>query len=262
MQKLTFLVLLSSLILHRAHAGTTNVILGPGSNFNPSSITVNVGDTVHWDNSTGSGGFHNVAPNGGTEPAANGAGTGWTYDFTFNNPGAFAYFCQVHGLGMSGVVNVAPATTPTETPTASPSPTITATPTDVPPGSTATDTPTISETPTISPVSSATPSVTPTRTPGSPVIQFFGPGQDALLAPNPAKIGDPVCLFMDGAPAESTWSVYNSAVEKVATLRFGAGGRQCLDTANLAPGLYYIEVNATMPDASVRKLKRKAVLWR
>ncbi len=60
-----------------------------------SSITVNVGDTVHWDNSTASAGLHNVAPNGGTEPVANAAGDPWTYDYTFNNPGAFPYYLSV-----------------------------------------------------------------------------------------------------------------------------------------------------------------------
>ena len=249
-------------------AATSTVILGPGSSFNPNTITVNVGDTVHWDTSTGTGGFHNVAPNGGSEPVANSAGGGWTYDFTFNNPGAFAYFCQIHGLGMSGVINVAPApsntSTPTPTLTETPVVTVTSTVTDVPPGSSPTFTATISPTPTETPVVSATNTPTPscTKTPGTPVIQFFQGAKQPLLAPNPVKVGDPICLYMDAVPAESVWVIYNSAAERVARLSFGAKVYGCWDTTNFAPGLYYVDAQATLLDSSLKKTKQKVVLWR
>jgi plastocyanin len=100
--------------------GTTNVILGPGNTFNPETVTVSVGDTVHWDNSTPSGGFHSVSPAPScTEPMGNAPGSGWTYDYTFNHPGSFPYFCQVHGFAMTGVVDVS-GVAGTGTPTATP----------------------------------------------------------------------------------------------------------------------------------------------
>ncbi len=209
----------------RLNAATTTVVLGPGNSFNPSSITVNVGDTVHWDNSTGSGGFHNVAPNGGSEPVANSSNTGWTYDFTFNNPGAFPYFCQVHGGGMSGVVNVA-ATTPT-------------------PGTT----PTVGTTP------------TPGST-GTPPIKIFDQAPELLLAPNPQKLGAPVCLYSGFVPDTSHWNVYNTALERVASLDFSGAALQCWDTDKAAPGLYYVDVKWVLTDGRVKHSKQKVVLWR
>ena len=72
-----------------------------GNNYSPSSITVNVGDTVEW---RGDFSIHPlVSDNGlwGTE------GGGSTFSFTFNSPGTFDYHCQVHqALGMTGDVTV------------------------------------------------------------------------------------------------------------------------------------------------------------
>lgn len=226
-----------------ASAATTNVnVFNFG--FNPSSITVNVGDTVHWTNSSG---FHNVASNGGSEPAANASGSGWTYDYTFNTAGAFPYLCQVHGAGsMSGVVNVAPLTTPTETPT------VTVTPTDVPPGSTATITPTFSPTSTVS----------PTVTPGTPPVKLFDKSPELILAPNPQQIGAPVCLYSNATPQESHWNIYNTALERVASLDFVGPALQCWDTSKATPGLYYIDAKWTLADGGIKRVKQKVVLWR
>lgn len=228
--------------------------------FNPSSITVAVGDTVHW---TISSGFHNVAPNGGTEPAGNSPGSSWTYDYTFNNPGAFPYYCQVHGAAaMSGVVNVEPAPTATDTPSPSPTLTITETPTDVPVGSTVTDTPTFSPTATVSPTATPTRTVTATATPGSPGIQLFDHSPELILAPNPQQIGMPICLYSHSIPQESHWNVYNTLAERVASLDFSGPGLQCWDTSNVVPGLYYVDVKWTLANGGIKRVKQKVVLWR
>lgn len=88
--------------------------------FTPNSVTINVGDTVTFQNQ---GGVHNVvsdpgAPNtftcanGCVETGGNGipSGANWSAVVTFLNPGQTRYHCEVHGgpggLGMSGVVNV------------------------------------------------------------------------------------------------------------------------------------------------------------
>jgi plastocyanin len=198
-------------------AATTTVTLGPLNTFNPASITVNVGDTVHWDNSTASGGFHSVSPAPScTEPLGNSPGSGWTYDYTFNNPGAFAYFCQVHGLAMSGVVNVSGLPGP-GTPTATPS--------------------------------------------GGGPIHIFAGAHQPLLAPNPLKIGQSVCLYMDSPPAEGVWDVYNTASQRVSHLSFSGSGLQCWDSTGFAPGLYYVSAKATLADGSLKKVTQKVVLW-
>ena len=79
-----------------------------GMTFNPSSININVGDTVTWNNT---GGFHNVNgtiltyPNN-PEGFGNNLGSGWTFTHIFTIPGTYNYQCDPHLPGMIGVVNV------------------------------------------------------------------------------------------------------------------------------------------------------------
>jgi plastocyanin len=82
------------------------------NSFTPSTLTVPVGTTVtwSWDPSAIS---HNVNPDQlGGEPAPSGALVNGphTYQYTFNNPGSFRYFCSNHGapngIGMSGTITV------------------------------------------------------------------------------------------------------------------------------------------------------------
>ena len=77
--------------------------------FQPSSLTVSAGTTVTWTWAA-SAKSHNVNPVG-TEPARSGNPRDGpaTYQFTFNTPGTYAYYCQVHGspsFGMRGTIVV------------------------------------------------------------------------------------------------------------------------------------------------------------
>jgi plastocyanin len=92
--------------------------------FSPSSISIQVGDTVTW-NWRASG--HSVtsgtpgSPNGLFDSGIKNSGT--TFAHTFTAAGSFGYFCMPHGLccGMTGTVNVsAPPPTPTPSPVADP----------------------------------------------------------------------------------------------------------------------------------------------
>ncbi len=79
--------------------------------FTPKELTIQVGQTVRWNNVQG---VHNV--NGSqaaypSNPASFGNGTAagppWTYDFTFAVPGVYEYRCDPHfALGMVGKVTV------------------------------------------------------------------------------------------------------------------------------------------------------------
>lgn len=79
--------------------------------FTPRDITINVGQSIRWENK---GGTHNVNGTLATFPAnpegfGSGApsGSAWTYDFTFNIPGLYNYQCDPHAsLGMTGTVTV------------------------------------------------------------------------------------------------------------------------------------------------------------
>jgi plastocyanin len=95
-----------------------------GFAFSPAEVDIEVGDTVTWQN-------FDAAPH--TATAKNGEfrserlSTGGTFSHTFNAPGEFAYYCEVHP-SMEGVVRVAdqaepPPTTETTAPPQQPSPT-------------------------------------------------------------------------------------------------------------------------------------------
>ena len=77
--------------------------------FNPSSITINQGDTVRWTNVQGN---HNVNGTTATFPSnpeefGNEVGSGWTYEFIFNTVGSYDYQCDPHAsLGMTGDITV------------------------------------------------------------------------------------------------------------------------------------------------------------
>jgi len=108
--------------------GTSNDPYGGGSPvlmFNPSNLTIAVGDTVTFTNA---GGLHNVAANDGSFRCANGCandghgGTGdpsddlWSSTITFNQAGTIAFHCDVHvAMGMTGSI-VVQGTAPTTVP--------------------------------------------------------------------------------------------------------------------------------------------------
>src|SRR5918998_5976197 len=86
--------------------------VGVSSNvFTPADLTVAVGDTVTWTNSPDPGFNHNVRFDDGSfeqpSPADDGA---WSVPRTFTAPGAYRYYCAVHGgpngAGMAGIIRV------------------------------------------------------------------------------------------------------------------------------------------------------------
>ncbi len=101
-----------------ALAATVDVQVGPGLSFSPSTVTIQAGDTVRWTNV--GGGFHNVRADNDSFRCASGcdgqggsgepASSAWTASVTFNNPGTFGYYCEVHSVpgasGMNGMVVV------------------------------------------------------------------------------------------------------------------------------------------------------------
>jgi plastocyanin len=98
------------------------------TNANP---TVNVGDTVTWNNC--SGGNHGLQSTSNGWCLANGStsgssGSNWTYSCKFTAAGTYSYQCSVHMAAMAGTVTVAaPAASPSAAagaqPTQAPGPT-------------------------------------------------------------------------------------------------------------------------------------------
>jgi plastocyanin len=93
--------------------GPTVQVLGPdgGNRFEPNVITIVVGETVTWVWPEGAL-SHNVLPDDNENPGRSGPPTDGpeTFSHTFNEVGAFRYYCQTHGglagVGMSGRVIV------------------------------------------------------------------------------------------------------------------------------------------------------------
>ena len=89
--------------------------------FTPGDITIEVGETVLWENQEGN---HNVNGTTATYPNnpesfGNGAASAdaWTYTYTFNTVGVYDYQCDPHvGLGMVGTVTVVDPNNPIYTP--------------------------------------------------------------------------------------------------------------------------------------------------
>src|SRR5687767_7262899 len=91
-----------------ASAADQTVTAQPSSQWSPDDVTLDMGDTVTWNNS---GGVHNVEFNDGsyTQPAQPDSSS-WTAQRTLDTPGIFRYRCGFHGSPLPGVVRVRDAT--------------------------------------------------------------------------------------------------------------------------------------------------------
>ena len=85
-----------------AKGGSTEVSM-KDIKFNPSEVTVKVGDTVTWTNDDSVG--HDVTADSFKSGDAGGLQNGATFKHTFDKAGAFDYVCTVHP-GMEGTVKV------------------------------------------------------------------------------------------------------------------------------------------------------------
>lgn len=90
--------------------GTFNGTVQVKNNFfSPASATVHVGDTVTWQFN---GSTHTVtAPAPGTTSDFtfdSGNKSSGTFQFTFSTEGVAHYYCEVHGVSMSGTITVKP----------------------------------------------------------------------------------------------------------------------------------------------------------
>jgi len=89
-------------------AQNSHTINTSGNTFSPVNLTINVGDTVTWNNTAG---FHNVNATQVTfpnNPEGFGnavAGAGWSFQWIFTMAGTYDYQCDPHvGLGMTGII--------------------------------------------------------------------------------------------------------------------------------------------------------------
>ena len=95
------------------------VINTQGLTFFPSSLTINIGDTVTWNNT---GGFHNVNgmqsvfPNNPEGFGNSVSNIAWSYQWVFTIAGTYDYQCDPHAtIGMNGTISVLPLPSPPPT---------------------------------------------------------------------------------------------------------------------------------------------------
>jgi plastocyanin len=93
------------LVLPAAARAETEFVTMQQSAFAPAQISALVGDTVYWRN--GSLRDHTILAADGSFGALGHVVPGGAYSASFNNPGAFAYYCAIHP-GMTGEVDVYP----------------------------------------------------------------------------------------------------------------------------------------------------------
>jgi plastocyanin len=105
---LPLVLALAAVMALPASAADVSVTASPSIQFTPSDVTIEMNDTVTWNNG---GGTHNVVFDDGsfTEPPAPNADE-WSVPRTFGQPGIFRYQCGLHGASMRGVVRVRDAT--------------------------------------------------------------------------------------------------------------------------------------------------------
>lgn len=84
--------------------GNGTVCMTPSNTFDPASMTVAVGSTVTWMNTTGV--THNVTFDTPGSPASIASFASGAKTATFPTKGTFAYHCTIHGASMSGTITV------------------------------------------------------------------------------------------------------------------------------------------------------------
>lgn len=108
---LVFLFLGSFFFATRSFSTIVNIQVGPGGSFtfNPSSVSVTVGDTIRW---TWASPTHDVVstsvPGGAATFNSGIQNTGFVFNYIITVAGSYSYVCNVHP-GMNGSINASPS---------------------------------------------------------------------------------------------------------------------------------------------------------
>lgn len=90
-------------------ASGSNTVTMQNISFTPDDIEVSAGDTVTWVNEEESA-SHTVTAGSEDDPSgkfdSGNLDPGDTFEFTFEEPGTYEYYCDVHPGSMSGTVTV------------------------------------------------------------------------------------------------------------------------------------------------------------
>jgi hypothetical protein len=93
-----------------------------------------------------------------------------------------------------------------------------------------------------------------------PTLAPYRPGIELVLAPVPARLGQPICLYPGVAQASGYWELYGTDHLRLAVFQFASGDSQCMPTRGFAPGIYYVKLHLDTPDSSADKVQAVVVL--
>jgi len=82
----------------------------------------------------------------------------------------------------------------------------------------------------------------------------------AVLAPVPAKAGQPLRLYFEQPPVSGCCRIYNLGGEKVAEMNFENQPNPCIATQQLAPGIYLARIKVQYQDGSSKILIQKVAI--
>lgn len=91
------------------NAQATHDVTASGMSFSPSSLTIDLGDTVRWTNTSGTHNVNGTTATFASNPASfgNSLGTGWVFKQKFTVAGTYNYRCDQHfSGGMTGTITV------------------------------------------------------------------------------------------------------------------------------------------------------------
>lgn len=101
--------------------------------------------------------------------------------------------------------------------------------------------------------------MTPTPIMTETPVMGLSNGRRVVLAPMPVKKGEKVCLYTDREPLSCKWEVCNlmgASLKRFVTVR----SEGCMETTDLAPGVYLVRLNLVYPDGQEEKFVRKALV--
>lgn len=107
---------LASVLAIGSVSGADRTVAMSGFAFDPATVTVEVGDSVTWENQDGVG--HTATGSAGAFDTGTVSG-GQSATVTFDTAGTFAYVCSIHPT-MQGSVVVEPASAATDAPSVTP----------------------------------------------------------------------------------------------------------------------------------------------
>ena len=108
MRKILILITTVVATSYFLNAQNSYIINTAGNTFSTDTLTITIGDTVTWNNTSGSHNINATLATYPNNPEGFGnavAGNGWSFEWIFTLPGKYDYKCDPHAsIGMTGVI--------------------------------------------------------------------------------------------------------------------------------------------------------------